>query len=486
MNQRKVLTGFNKFGKDTKNRTGGVIMVRKIYTVTDLGPGDGGKGGVVHKIATMMRAHTIIKVGGGQGSHGVVTSRGEHFAFSYCGCGTFEGIRTHISPRMIIFPVGILNEAEALYYQHGVHNSFDLLTVDQDVLCSTSYHGIASRLKELARGDNPRGTIGIGIGEAYRYLERFPELAIRARDLSRLDIKDSLAATREQILKDLASVLQENFLPADLAEAKKEIGLLYDDDFLDYTTKRFLEAGQKIKIVDHDYLRREILSRDGVVVVESSHGIITDHFYGFHPHVSAIRTLPCFTHAMLEEANYDGQIVNIGVHRAYEIKHGAGPMPTDDPAMAESLLPGSHKDGNRYQGNARVGPLDLNLMRYAIDACGGPSAFDGLAITWFDQIQKNGVWHVCDHYRNADDPEYFTPSGAIKIRRGTDDAQIAYQEGLGKKLFPCLPEITTREIVPAATKADLYSLCAGVLQEKLKVPVRMVSFGPTERDKICR
>ena len=135
-------------------------MTEKIYVVTDLGPGDGGKGGVVHKISTMMRAHTVIKVGGAQGSHGVRTFAGNNFAFSQWGCGTFEGIKTHISQRMVISPEGLLNEADALRYEHGIHDVFGLLTVDQRALCATPYHGIASRLREMARGKNPRGTIG--------------------------------------------------------------------------------------------------------------------------------------------------------------------------------------------------------------------------------------------------------------------------------------------------------------------------------------
>lgn len=461
-------------------------MTEKIYVVTDLGPGDGGKGGVVHKIATMMNAHTIIKVGGGQGSHGVLTSRGEHFAFSYWGCGTFEGIRTHISPRMTIFPVGILNEADALRYRQGVHNALKLLTVDERALCSTSYHGIASRLKELARGKNPRGTIGIGIGEAYRYQERFPELTIRARDLSRPDIRDRLAAVREQVQKDLCDVMQGEFLPEDRETAEEKIDLLYDDDFLDYVAERFSKAGREVNIVDPNFLRGEILSKEGVAVVETSHGILSDHFHGFYPHVSAIRTLPCFRHEMLKEAGYEGQIVNIGVSRAYQISHGPRPMPTEDSTMTENLLPGSHADNNRYRGKVRVGPLDFNLLRYAIEVCGGPTAFDGLAITWFDQIQKNGKWHVCDHYLGADDPTYFSPSGKIKVRRGTDDEQLNFQEALGRKLLKCIPEITTHEIPSDANQNNLFDLCADVLKEKTGVPVRMVSFGPTEWDKICK
>jgi len=375
-----------------------VKEIKKLYTVTDLGPGDGGKGGVVHKISHMRRAHTVLKRGGAQGSHGVTTSSGDHFAFSQFGCGTFEGVRTHLTPLFVASPEGILNEAEALCYGHGIRDIFDLLTVDEDVICATPFHGIASRLKELARGNDPRGTIGTGVGEAYRYAGQYPELTIRARDLAGPGLRDILAAVREKIRENLREVMGGTFLPADEALAKTEIDLLADDDFLDFVTRRFQETARRAKIVDAGYLQRTILARDGVVVVESSHGILTDHYCGFYPHVSAIRTLPCFTHDMIDAAHYDGEVVNIGVCRAYQVRHGAGPMPTADPAMAENLLPGSHKADNRYQGSIRVGPLDLVLLRYAIACSGGPRAFDGLAITWFDQIQTNGSWQICDRY----------------------------------------------------------------------------------------
>lgn len=452
-------------------------MVNKIYVVTDLGPGDGGKGGVVHKISKIMRAHTVIKVGGAQGSHGVVTSAGQKFAFSQWGCGTFDGIKTHISSRMVISPEGLLNEADILRFEHGIHDIFDLLTVDQRALCATPYHGIASRLKEMALRNNPRGTVGTGVGEAYRCSERFPEMTIRAGDLSRKDLGDFLIAIREQIRQDLNPIAQGNFLPDDQCAIEEEMSLLYDDKFLNYVESRFKEVSKLVKIVGVDYLGQKILSQDGVAVVESSHGILTDCFQGFHPHTSAIRTLPHFTHEMLKQAGYDGQVVNIGVTRAYQIRHGAGPMPTNDPRMVGSLLPSSHKNENRYQGKVRVGPLDLVLLRYAIDVCGGPTAFDGLAITWFDQIKANGVWHICDRYHNID---------SINVQCGADSEQLKHQENLGKQLSSCLPKITTYEISPAATIDNLYSLCASVLEEKVNVPVRMVSFGPTELDKICK
>jgi adenylosuccinate synthase len=462
-------------------------MTNKIYTVTDLGPGDGGKGGVVHKISTMMRACAIVKVGGGQGSHGVSTSRGENFAFSHWGCGTLEGIKTHISTRMIVMPEAILNEADALRYGgYGIQNPFSLLTIDEKVLCATPYHGISSRLKEMAQFTNPRGTIGTGVGEAYRYLQMYPELAIRVSDLSQSDLKERLAAVREQIRRDLEPIITKGFLLTDHEAAEKEKAFLDDDGFLDYIVKRFKEVSKLAKIVDHSYLEREILSQDGVVVVESSHGVLNDHFFGFYPHVSAIRTLPSFTHAMLKESGYKGEIVNIGVFRAYAIRHGAGPLPTNDPKMVENLLPGSHKEENRYQGKVRMGPLDLVLLRYAIEVCGGPSAFDGLAVTWFDQITTNGEWRICDHYLYADHRYFFTPSGDIQISEETEPGHLIYQEALGEELARCEPEITTLKVPSLPGEDELYSFCAGLLGEKLAVPIRMISFGPTERDKICK
>lgn len=453
----------------------------KVYVVTDLGVGDGGKGGVVHKVATMLRAHTIIKRGGAQGSHGVRTSRGESFAFSQWGCGTFDGIPTHLSGQMVVSPEGLLNEASALRYTHGITDPFSLLTADEEALCATPFHGIASRLKELARGNTPRGTIGSGVGEAYRDYGRLPELAITVKDL-RSDLRSRLTAVRDQIRRDLAPLIEGEFLPDDRALVAEEIGLLNDDGFLEYVIKRFSLAGRQTNIVPSEFLRDNILSRDGTAMVETSHGVLSDRMVGFHPHTSAIRTLPRFTHDMLSQIGFAGEVVDIGVFRAYAIRHGAGPMPTTSLGLGDSLLPGSNKDNNRYQGDVRVGPLDFVLLRYALAACGGANAFDGLAVTWFDQIQNNKFWSWCDSYERANDPTFFTPSGELRV----GDGSLAYQELLGQRLLDSEPVVSGMPIDSTKTRDELYSICATKVEQSLGIPVRMISFGPTELDKLTR
>jgi adenylosuccinate synthase len=461
---------------------------KKLFTVTDLGPGDGGKGGVVHKIVNQLGCHTVVKVGGAQGSHGVRSARGERFNFSQFGCGTFDGARTHVSRKFVADPVGLVREGKLLQHAWKIDDVFDMITIDAEALCITPYHGIASRLYEIARKDKPRGTIGVGVGIAYRDAQLHPELAIRAGDLRDIiQYRDKLAAVREQKTRELQKLISaDDFLEQDREIVAEQIALLRSDALVDYTIEHFEEMNRLIKIVDRNYLRREILSQDGTVVVESSHGVLTDSFYGFHPHTSKMRTLPRGTFDLLEECGYDGQVIRLGVTRAYQIRHGAGPMVTHSPEMVDALLPGSNKDENRYQGKVRVGPLDLVSLRYAISACGGPNAFDGIAISWFDQIQRLKTWSVCDHYDGAHDPDFFTPDGEIKVSCADDvRTQYAHQEQLGNLLRGCRPVVTTYDIAPQASREELVDLCASVLKEKLSVPVRMISFGPTEDDKVC-
>ncbi len=462
-------------------------MTHKVYIVTDLGPGDGGKGGVVHAVSRVSRAHTIIKRGGAQGSHGVCTSRGEKFNFSQWGCGTFEGMQTHLSEQMIISPEGLLNEAAALRYEHGITDPFSLLTVDERCLVATPYHGIASRLKELARGDNPRGTVGSGVGVAYRMHKRTEGAdSIFARDLLRPGLKERLAHVRDEVRLELEPVLGGGFKQEDAELRIREVELLGDDRFLDHVARRFAQTANEVTIVHDDFLGEEILSRPGVAVIETSHGILTDRLAGFHPHVSAIRTLPGITRQVLDSAGFDGEVVNLGVTRAYAIRHGAGPLPTANPEMTDSLLPGSAKDCNRYQGEVRVGPLDFVLLRYAIDASGGPSVFDGLAVTWFDQVRANGLWQVCHRYDGATDSAFFSQAGEIKVRATAAEGGAQYQENLGQKLLEVRPEVTNIPLAALSGAESLYGVCAETMQQAVNIPVRMVSLGPTERDKVCR
>lgn len=458
---------------------------KKIFTVTDLGGGDGGKGGIVHGICCRQNAHTVLKVGGAQGSHGVRNSAGESFNFSHFGCGTLEGVRTHILPLMVIAPLGLLNEGNALVYESNVRDAFDLLTLDEDCLCAMPFHGISSRLTELARKERQKGTVGVGVGEAKLQSELFPDLAIFARDLGKPDIRDRIEAQRQHALAQLAPLLDnmDRFWPEDHELARIEIARLRDPGFTAWIAEEIARFVKRVKIVPTDYLEKEVLSKDGVAVVESSHGILTDRYYGFHPYVSRLRTLPQATYDLLTQRGYDGELFRLGITRAYQIRHGAGPLVTEDPDLVEQLLPGSSKDANRWQGTVRVGPLDFVALRYAVEVCGGSNEFDGIAVSWFDQIQKFGTWQTCERYANAENPKFFSPEGEILVKRGEDDAHIEHQRELADVLFGCRPVLTLGNLPETSDRYALGRWCSEVFVEQLHIPIRMMSFGSTELEK---
>ncbi|MBR5669603.1 adenylosuccinate synthetase [Candidatus Saccharibacteria bacterium] len=410
-------------------------MLNEVSIVTDLGPGDGGKGKVVNVFCNEDNISLVIKRGGAQGSHGVRCSNGEKFNFSQWGCGTFEAIPTFLSPQFIVMPVGLINESEALE-RKGIINPFRLLSCDPDCICATPFHWISSRLSELLRGKNPRGTIGTGVGQAYRMFQQSgDEMTIRARELTDHNkIADKLFA-QLKFYRACYQYKPENYLDEDAEHVAECFDLLNDDGFLDYNINEFEKVGQMLSITS---LSEAINNHDGSAVIECSHGVLTDAVEGFKPHTSAIRTLPKFTEEMMRNAGFTGRIRHYAVHRAYEIRHGAGPMSTYDPEFTKHMLPDSHKANNRWQGEVRAGPLDINLIQHALAACKDTS-FDGLCLTWFDQILEMGSWKIND------------------------------------------------DIIPIDSKLtgiDLWRFVENIIDSRIGLSLELLSIGPTERDRL--
>ena len=434
-------------------------MLENIYIVTDLGPGDGGKGGIVHFLSKKIGASVIIKRGGAQGSHGVRTSFGESFNFSQWGCGTLEGIPTYCSEQMIISPVGLENESDALK-RLGIYEPYTLLSVDPNCICATPLHRISSQLEELVLGNNPRGTVGTGVGRACRMSDEFgDDFTIRASELTdRKLVQGKLKKQVDHYRDRYAKISPKDYALEDFMLVSKNLGLLHDEGFLPYIVDLFETVGKKAQLKELP----DILSLDGMAIVECSHGVLTDAETGLKPHVSAIRTLPKFTYEMLRDSGYTGKFINLAVHRAYGVRHGAGPMPTYDPVFTSKMLPGSHKDKNRWQGIVRAGSLDLNLIRHAIGVA-DETPFDGICLTWFDQILKTGrVWSICDGYQN-----YQLPN-----------------ESYTEFLQHAKPIISEYRIKNPILKADLFDFVGEMLNDRLGVPLSILSTGSTEVDKI--
>ena len=439
--------------------------MRKVYSVTDLGPGDGGKGGFVHALACRLKPNYIVKEGGAQGSHGVRSSRGESFNFAQWGCGTFEGIPTYLSERIVITPHGLINEAKALE-RLGIYNPWAMLYCHPNCLCASPYHQVWSQNYELSLGKHQHGTIGTGVGKAYR--DRKDDSALFARELTnKAAIKRKLSKSREKIFALFADFDYDSLSAEDSAIFRKNMALLLDDEAFDNIVDEFYNVGIRLQFL----LLENILNDDGILVSERSHGVLTDAESALKPHVSALRTLPVFSEKMYRDAGFDEKIINLGVHRAYEIRHGAGPLPSRDDKLREKMLPGSHKDTNRWQGEVRVGAFDVRLLDYAVKSCGGAKTFDGLALSWFDQILLQGRWDFCTDYR------YDGIMLPRDVKISTD--LLNHAEAI----------LTSYELEPGLSSKSgeyIFDYCANILSKHVDIPLRLLSIGATERDKIFK
>lgn len=461
-------------------------MFKKAYIVTDFGFGDSGKGGVIHKLSTLFKPHTVIKVGGAQGSHGVVTSTGQKFDFSQFGCGTLNGIKTYISDKFVVDPIGLVKEGLALRYECGINNPLDLITLSEDSLIATPYHGIISRLRELSRKDNPRGTVGVGVGEAFTdsLIPDFPSLYVR--DLKSSDLRKKIKEIKQAKKTAFEKITSSGFLLEDEDKARDEINLFLSGDFEDELIRQYENVVELMKIVDGDFFQREILDKEGIIIFESSHGVLSDFNYGFYPHVSKIRTLPKFTSwKILEDHKYDGQIVNLGVTRGYQIRHGAGPLVTEDVSLLQSFDLEKGEETDRYRGEVRVGHLDLVMLKYAVEICGGPSVFDGLIVSCLDHVFKNGYLAVCDSYESENLSGYFSDEGKIIVNHGAGEDHLVRQEKLKDVLLDSKPVYLKQKLQEGGSKEELIEICKRMIGKKIGIPIRMVSFGSKEADRFC-
>jgi adenylosuccinate synthase len=388
--------------------------------VVDLGFGDCGKGTVVDYLCATRDVHTVVRFNGGaQAAHTVVLADGRKHTFAQFGSGTLRpGVRTHLSRFMVVDPLALVTEAEHLVAL-GVPDVWRRLTVDRDALISTPYHRAANRARELARGTDRHGSCGMGVGETMSYALAHPGDAPRAGDCA-----------------------EPGVLRRKLAQLRERLGREDGDDPPVAACVRAYEGfAATVSIVEG--MRFD----EGPCVFEGAQGVLLDEWHGFHPYTTWSTT----TFANADELLGGVPAFRLGVLRTVTTRHGAGPLPTEDPGLG---ITDPHNPANAWQGPFRVGHFDAPLHRYALDVCGGPEALDGLALTHLDLP----VGRMCTGYRG--DP----------LRVG-EPGDLARQEAMTRALATVEPRYArVTDWVPA-------------VEEALRTPVVLESWGPVAEHK---
>lgn len=401
--------------------------------VVDLGFGDAGKGTLTDWLARRTGAGLAVRFNGGaQAGHNVVTPDRRTHTFAQFGAGSFvPGVRTHLSRFMIVHPGGLLREAEALGGL-GLDDAWERLTISGEALLITPFLQAAGRLRELLRGGARHGSCGIGVGEAMQHSLRYPADAVRLADL----------ADEPRLLRKLQrqqACLWEELARPSRGEAELQV--------LESATagRDFVETARPLLQRLHD----GPLPNGESIVFEGAQGVLLDEWRGFHPYTTW--STCTFDNALQLLQGWDGPVKRLGVVRSYATRHGAGPFPTEDAALQ---LPEPHNHHGPWQGGFRQGWLDLVLLRYALEVCGG---VDGLAVTHLDRVRPD--WKMAVAYE-----------GTARLEPGPFQ-DLDYQAALTQQLLEARP---------------IYAPCRSVvdeLQQRLDVPVWVESHGPTCEDK---
>lgn len=337
--------------------------------VVDLGFGDAGKGTITDFLVRDRGAALVVRFNGGaQAGHNVVTPDGRHHTFAQLGAGTFvDGVGTHLGPAFLLHPGGLLVEVAHLAAK-SVPDALDRLTIDGRARVITPFQQAAGRLRELQRGDRAHGTCGVGIGECAA--DAGLDDAIVAADLAdpaRLRVR--LARQQDRKRAEFRSVVAG--VPP--ARAEVELALLDDLGAVERTLAAWAPA-RTLRVLDADAAAAR-LRAPRTVVFEGAQGVLLDETWGFHPHTTWSDCTPRGARALAG----DRAVTVLGVTRAYMVRHGPGPFPTD----GTLAIPELHNGDGGWQGRFRTGALDLPLLAYAARACAG---LDGVAVTCLDRV----------------------------------------------------------------------------------------------------
>ena len=356
------------------------------YIITDLGLGDSGKGATVDYLCSREQIDLVVRFNGGfQCAHNVVMSDGRHHCFSQYGSGTLRGVHTFIDRHVIVDPLSL--QAEKRHLQAiGVPDPIEMIKVHPDCLVSTIFHKILNRVQDKRSG---HGSCGVGIG-ATRTMWSQTGDGLRFSDLSNISvIRRKLDWIRQWCQDQLVDYSNPRSERSDInIDCEGCVVNVFDEARLLYNAAYHVACS--------DYI-----SHDQSIVFEGAQGYRLDEVYGTIPHTTYSNTRPTYALELCDQFGLDRPKV-YGIIRAYETRHGNGPMWAERPTIDgrwrdKSTYIDNSKDHNKggFAGQFRIGELNIASVKEAYKAC----QCDAMVINCLDQVDNGTEIRVRQEFK---------------------------------------------------------------------------------------
>jgi len=305
--------------------------------VIDCGFGDAGKGKVVSYLCQHFSNPLVIRFSGGQqAAHHVVLPDGPDHVFSNFGSGTLQGVPTYWAKYCTVDPVGILNELDVLK-EKGIEPKLYI-----DSLCPVTTP-FEKYLNVVQNRRNEHGSCQVGVGPTYQ----------REEDFFHLQFRDLFNPT---VLKIKLDMFQKHYYPM----SRYAHSTLQADDFKKAEIE-FFSCVEELVNCPNVIRVSHFPSGYEDYIFESSQGLLLDQHIGFFPHVSRGN----FGTKNILNMGFNSFSVTL-VTRAYQTRHGNGPMTNEDIPHKIKVNPYEENPDDNAQGKFRISLLDLDLLKYSI------------------------------------------------------------------------------------------------------------------------
>ena len=408
--------------------------------------GDEGKGKVVDYFSK--DAHYVVRNHGGNNAGHTIKVDDEVYKLHIMPSGVIQGKIGVIGNGVVIDPEILINEIEELI-KRGISPK---LFISDRANVIMPYHKILDGAEEKTLGKEKIGTTKRGIGPCYS--DKVARRGIRVIDL--LD-KDFL----EKRLKEIIPIKQRLF---DIYEI--DINLILDD-----ILNKYLDFGTYLKeyiISTHIKLNNEI-SKGKNVLIEGAQGTMLDVDFGTYPYTTS-------SHTIAGSASIGTGIgpkkLNdiIGIVKAYTTRVGGGPMPTElFDETGKHFQDKGHEFGTTTSRPRRCGWLDLVVVSHSCMISG----ITKLAITKLDVLGGLDKIKICVKYElNGKEIDYF-PANITDVRK----CKPIYENFIGWKEI----DSSSNKLSDLPKDAQNY---LRFIENKLKIPISIVSIGPGRNETI--
>ena len=418
----------------------------KVDVLLGLQWGDEGKGKVVDVLTP--RYNIVARFQGGPNAGHTLEFEGKHYVLRSIPSGIFQhGQINVIGNGVVLDPVLFMQEATELE-KSGIDLK-RILKISRKAHLIMPTHRLLDAANERLKGDSKIGTTGKGIGPTYT--DKISRNGLRVGDIEQdFEQKYQVAKRRHLILLEALG----GDTQVDQLEAQWMQGIEYIKQF---------------DIIDSEFFINKQLAEGKSVLCEGAQGSMLDIDFGSYPFVTSSNTICAGACAGLGVApSKIGEVY--GIFKAYCTRVGAGPFPTElfDETGAEIRRIG-HEYGAVTGRERRCGWVDLVALRYTIMLNGVTQ----LIMMKSDVLDGFDTIKACDAYE---------VNGQV-----TRDFPFSIESGI-KPIYTELPgwktdmtQFTSEEQFPQA-----FTDYIAFLEQKLGVPITIVSVGPDREQTIIR